>query len=135
MTATVNPIKPFAVAGGAMAAAAVVAAVPPQGQAFYPPCPFHAMTGLWCPMCGSTRALHALLTGHLTQALHDNVLLLAALPVIVVLWFSWIRPLRLTRSLRWTPATTALLIAVVAAYGVARNLPWLHVLAPVSVRG
>src|SRR5204862_6959096 len=111
-----NPITPLAVGGAALAAAAFVAAVPPQGQAFYPLCPFHAVTGLWCPMCGSTRAVHALLTGHLTQALHDNVLLLAALPVIVVLWLSWLRPLPMARSFRWTPASTAPLIGVFAAY-------------------
>ncbi|MDQ1395484.1 MAG: hypothetical protein QOG64_743, partial [Acidimicrobiaceae bacterium] len=56
--------KPAAAAASVLAASAFVAALPPNGQRFYPPCPLHAITGLWCPACGATRAAHALLTGH-----------------------------------------------------------------------
>lgn len=46
-----------------------------------PLCPLHAATGLWCPLCGSLRAVHALAFGRLSSALSDNALLVAALPV------------------------------------------------------
>lgn len=54
----------------------------PATHAFFPVCQFHRLTGLNCPGCGMTRALHALLHGELLTALRDNaffVLTLAAL--------------------------------------------------------
>lgn len=33
-----------------------------------PPCMFHALTGLYCPGCGGTRAFRALLQGNLFQS-------------------------------------------------------------------
>ena len=47
-----------------------------QGSLF-PKCMFRVFTGYQCPGCGSQRALHALLHGHLAEAVHYN----AALPV------------------------------------------------------
>ena len=47
----------------------------PSAHNFYPVCQFHRLTGLNCPGCGDTRALYALLHGHLATALRDNALL------------------------------------------------------------
>ncbi len=33
-----------------------------------PPCPFHLITGYYCPGCGGTRAFYALLHGRILQA-------------------------------------------------------------------
>src|SRR3954447_22940895 len=76
---------------GAAATAGVVfaGAVAPHGQAFYPQCPLYALTGVYCPGCGATRAVHALINGHLGAAAHDNVLLLVALPLVLYLWWRW----------------------------------------------
>src|SRR4051794_34047724 len=134
--------KPVAVAAGALMAAAVVAAVPPNGQVFYPKCPLHALTGLWCPGCGSTPALHDLVTGHIGRALHDNVLLVGALPLVVYLWLAWLtestgrpRALPKPRWLQLTGGTTTVLIVVAAVFGAARNLPWSPFTALAPVRG
>ena len=35
-------------------------------------CLLHVVTGLWCPLCGGTRATRALLDGSLTEALGWN---------------------------------------------------------------
>ncbi len=35
-------------------------------------CPFHRLTGLYCPGCGGQRALHELLHGHFAAALRLN---------------------------------------------------------------
>ena len=57
-----------------------------------PPCPFRAMTGIACPGCGTTRAAHAVLEGHLLDALRFNPLIfvagaaLMALALIAPLW-------------------------------------------------
>ena len=42
---------------------ALVAAVDPHTSGRYPTCPFHAVTGLWCPGCGGLRAVHDLTHG------------------------------------------------------------------------
>lgn len=46
----------------------------------YPTCVFHDLTGLYCPGCGSTRALYQLLHGNFLAALHDNVMAVLVLP-------------------------------------------------------
>lgn len=54
----------------------------PAESALFPKCPFHALTGLDCPGCGSQRAIHALLQGHFQEALKANALFIAALPYL-----------------------------------------------------
>jgi hypothetical protein len=51
--------------------------------AFFPACPFRALTGLQCPGCGSTRGLHQLLHGHLGAAFQLNPLFVVMLPFII----------------------------------------------------
>lgn len=34
----------------------------------FPPCPFHRLTGYYCPGCGGTRAVRALFRGHLAAS-------------------------------------------------------------------
>ncbi len=56
----------------------------PRGQAFFPKCQFHGLTGMQCPGCGSTRALHHLLNGRIVDALRSNAMLVGFLPVAAV---------------------------------------------------
>jgi len=58
----------------------------PNQYSFYPRCLFHQTTGLFCPGCGSLRAIHQLLHGHLMAAARLNALLVLSLPV--VLWMA-----------------------------------------------
>ena len=53
----------------------------PTQYAFYPRCVFHTLTGLDCPGCGSTRALHALLHGRVGEAFRYNPILFAGFGV------------------------------------------------------
>ncbi len=43
-------------------------------------CTFHKITGLWCPGCGNTRSVNAMLHGHFLLALRNNI----SLPFIAV---------------------------------------------------
>ncbi len=70
------------------AGAAILYTFPPAESRFYPPCAFHALTGLHCPGCGATRCLHALAHGDVAQALAYNPLLVVALPFLSVGVFS-----------------------------------------------
>lgn len=55
----------------------------PMEHAWFPKCPFKAVTGLDCPGCGSQRAIHALLHGHFGEAMRYNVLILPFIPYLL----------------------------------------------------
>jgi hypothetical protein len=123
---------PLATLAGAATALSVVALRNPEQPGHYPVCPFHATTGLWCPGCGSLRALHALTHGDVATALHRNVLVLPALAYLAVAWAGWVaHTLGRPRSPRATPPGALWgVLVVVIAFGVARNLPPTDWLAP-----
>ncbi len=94
-----------------------------------PLCPFHAATGWWCPLCGGLRAAQALSHADVKTALHDNVLLVAAVPVLGWIWLAWFvraRP-ETPPALRSRPVG-AMLVVVLIVFTVVRNLPWAGVL-------
>jgi uncharacterized protein DUF2752 len=56
-------------------ATAMLLCLPPEQYAqFYPQCPIYSFLHLQCPGCGTTRALAALLHGHVFEALRFNAL-------------------------------------------------------------
>ena len=67
------------------------------------PCPFHAITGLWCPGCGMTRALHHLLHGDVAGAVSSNLFLPVVVVVVGWAWLAWAVPRRARRSPRSCP--------------------------------
>ena len=83
---------------------------------FWVPCPIRALTGLYCPGCGSTRAVFALFHGNLPLAAHDNALLLA-MPVLAVLGRYIDRKL----ARRYIYIYLAALLALVVTFVVLRN--------------
>jgi hypothetical protein len=125
-------VWPILVAVMAVAAVGYIAEVNPDVPGHYPTCPFYALTGYYCPGCGTLRAIHALVHGHPGQAAGYNVLSLAMLPVLGYFWVAW-----LNRSLRRQPRRTLAhpawiwaFAAVTVAFWVVRNLPFGHFLAP-----
>lgn len=123
---------PLGVAGAVAAAAAYVGVIDPNQAGHYPTCPFLALTGLYCPGCGSLRALHALGHGDLTTALGLNVLTVLGVLALAVIWVlytrrQWLGTQRTTVAPAWSLLTLAV---VVVAFGVVRNLPVGAGLAP-----
>jgi len=57
----------------------------PADSFLYAPCPFHTITGLYCPGCGSLRAIHQLLHMHFFTAFKLNPLLILSIPLLVYL--------------------------------------------------
>ncbi|MBC9224794.1 DUF2752 domain-containing protein [Aeromicrobium sp. 636] len=116
-----------------LAAIAVVAARSPEESGHYPTCPFLAVTGLFCPGCGSLRALHALAHGDLATAWDRNPLAVLLLPAVLVAWAAW--GLRLLGRRAWHPSRIPAgwiwaLLVVVLTYWVARNVPGWTWLSP-----
>ncbi len=100
------------------AAACVLLLIAPPGSPrakWLPKCMFHRMTGLYCPGCGATRALSAMLHGDVKASLHNNLLLFPLLALIV---FLLVKP---QTSLK-RPFAIAVL-AVVLVFTVLRNIP------------
>jgi hypothetical protein len=115
--------------GGALAAAGAVVALndPSAPGSRFPPCAFHALTGLWCPGCGLTRGVHQLLNGHVMSALGYNLFVPVVLAVFVVSWWRWLRSTWGRPSRPLTPRTTRWIAVampvVLLAYTVLRNIP------------
>jgi hypothetical protein len=123
---------PLGVLAAGAAAFAVVNLVDPNEPGHYPTCPFLALTGDFCPGCGSLRSMHAVTQGDLAGAAGLNVLALASLPVLAVIWLRWTRR-TWTGAARPQPVPAAWLWALailVVAFGLVRNLPFGAALAP-----
>lgn len=112
---------------GVAGIAAVLAVVDPAQRRVVPPCAFHAVTGLECPGCGMTRAVHELLNGNPIAALDLNPLFVLSLPVLAWWFGAWLLarptnpiPIRVNPAHVWR--WIAWMVAVVAVYGVLRNI-------------
>jgi hypothetical protein len=122
-----NRIRIDALVGGAfLALLLLLVFVDPERQAFYPRCPLLLLTGLHCPGCGSQRALHALVHGHLGAALRLNPLAVLVLPFLVYSTAGWVRAGVTGRGLPQPRIRTAWIwgfLVVVLVFTVIRNLP------------
>ncbi|MCG6496334.1 DUF2752 domain-containing protein [Kitasatospora sp. A2-31] len=118
-------LPPLAVAAGGLAGAAYLWSRNPHlpGQAL-PFCPWRKVTGLQCPGCGGTRLAYDLLHGDLAAAWHDNAALLLALPLVALLYLTWLRHGLAGRS--WRPVLgrggIAAVLGTAVAWTVLRNL-------------
>jgi hypothetical protein len=113
------------VAGATLVGGAVLLfAFDPAETAIFPPCVFHLATGLLCPGCGLTRALHELLHGNLAAAMELNALLPVYLLLLgtLVAGAAW-RHLRGTtpRMLRVSVPTISTAGAAMILFGIVRN--------------
>lgn len=116
----------IALAVGAACAVAVLTHVDPNAaDSPLPGCPLTWLTGLLCPGCGSTRALHALIHGDLGHAMAMNPLMVLLLPVMALMALNaagW-RPPALRRLWSALAAPKPWLVLLLG-YWIARNLPW-----------
>jgi hypothetical protein len=104
----------------------VLALVDPAQPGRYPVCPFLALTGRWCPGCGSLRAVNQLLHGQVGAAIALNPLTVVLLPYLVYCWVAWasrsVDGPRL-RPLLTSPAAGRAVVVTVCAFWLLRNVP------------
>ena len=120
---------PVAVAGGIGLATVALLLRDPHRHGSWGLCPFKALTGWDCPLCGGLRAVNDLGHARWSEAAHSNLLFVASLPLLVGLWVWWsqrawtgreaARPER--RGVR--PALVAYAVVAVV-FTVYRNTPW-----------
>lgn len=98
-----------------------------EGDGFFPKCPTYVWTGLYCPGCGTLRAMHQLLHGHILAAMGYNLVMVLLLPMVAYgLFVANVAKLtgyrlpcpRISARLTW------LLFAVMMLFTILRNLPY-----------
>ena len=111
-------------------ATAFLFAVDPNRHAVYPQCLLYNATGIYCAGCGATRAMYALLHGRVLEALHDNALFIALLPLVLYATISYAQ--KAWRADAWPQIPvdarqviwrTGTFLALMIAFMIARNLP------------
>ena len=105
---------------------AYVALNNPETKNIFPVCGFYAATGLYCPGCGMTRALHSVIHGDIIRAFQFNALLVVVLPILMyfyVWWMTWAFTGRELPSLKVSRRVTWALVGLLALFIVGRNFP------------
>ena len=81
------------------------------------PCPFLSFFGVYCPACGGTRALRALISGNYSDAFHENALI----PTLPLLMGFWILLNLKVESKSILIASAFLIVAVALIFTLIRN--------------
>jgi hypothetical protein len=107
--------------------AAALYLLSPFDSGVYAPCPFNALTDLYCPGCGTLRGLHELLHGRIGSAIGLNPLMVLSLPFIAYSFIKYFaagmrgRPERkifIPSGFIWA------LLGIVLLFWILRNLPY-----------
>lgn len=97
-------------------------------------CMFYRYTGLYCPGCGSGRAVSALFHGRPAEALTYNILLpILGIPCLIVLVREYLRivfPGLGIKPAAISQRMTGILTAIIFAFWILRNIPAFDFLAP-----
>lgn len=119
-----NPRKKSVMKAALPAASCAVAAAalavlyffdPSEGGLLFPPCPTEHLFGVYCPGCGSLRAVHALLHLDFIEAFSQNCLLFIMAPLVALML---IFPQKFSG-----PRLSASIAAIFILYMVLRNIP------------
>lgn len=115
-----TPATTATAAGGYLA---VVAAIDPFRPSVIQ-CPVHGLTGWWCPGCGSTRAVHALVHGDVALSLTAHPLVVPVAALLVFLWVRWVTT-GASAATRLPRAVPLALAAAFVALTIGRNAGWI----------
>jgi len=97
----------------------------PTEYSIFPRCPFNRITGLFCPGCGSQRAIHQILHANFTKGISHNFLIGLAVLVIVYDALIYLMNKVLNKSfkniLHYSKTTYTILILIIL-FWVLRNI-------------
>lgn len=92
-----------------------------------PQCPFHLFTGLYCPGCGSQRALSSILHGEFLQAIRFNLLFVLSLPLLaysaVVTIINKTSGQHIVQKIFYSTFFVRIVLIVILTFWLLRNLP------------
>lgn len=99
----------------------------------YIPCLFRMVTGLYCPGCGITRLATALIEGHYLTAFQSNAALFLLLPflafIVIKHTIRFIKGYK-TNETRIEKIIIGIMLVVLIAFGIMRNIPYFSYLRP-----
>lgn len=107
-----------------------------RNSLIFPRCIFNAVTGLYCPGCGSQRALSSLLHGELWQAINYNALFILCLPLLcyssLIAVINISRKEQLVQHIFYSTLFVKVFLAAVIIFWIVRNLSFypFNLLAP-----
>jgi hypothetical protein len=107
-------------------AAILLLRFPPAQYNVYPRCPIHELFQLQCPGCGATRAVAAILHGHVVEAMSLNALITLLLPFAAAYGILCYCRLLKPQRFRWPqppPATIYAALTLATVFTAIRNLP------------
>jgi hypothetical protein len=124
--------SPAAALGGMLLAVTYVGTVDPHETGHYPSCPTWTLFGVYCPGCGSLRAINSLAHGDVGAAVGSNAFAVLALALLAYWWVRWTGRRWSNRPRRGLahPAWSWALLAAILAFTAIRNLPFGSALAP-----
>lgn len=99
---------------------------PSQGPIL--PCKFNKITGLYCPGCGMTRAVHSALKLDFYQSFRYNSLLYLMPPLIALYFY-----LKHKHVENLSKAILILMLVIAIGYGILRNIPYFKFLSPTNI--
>ncbi len=109
--------------------AAVLYFLPPSETKLFPGCPWHMLTGTYCPGCGSVRGVTEIVNGNLFGLWNQNPLAMVLAPIII---YAAIRKVVEAVAAYQMPAILTpqwvyvVLLIMILAYWVLRNfIPYL----------
>lgn len=109
-----SALAALAVLAACAACALILYCVDPSENHFYPRCPFFMLTGLKCPGCGLTRAMHQILHGNIVKAFRYNQFLVVALPLAIIM--------RLIPSCKNCVVLNRVILAAAICWWILRNI-------------
>lgn len=99
---------------------------PREGPIF--PCMFNKITGLYCPGCGMTRAVHSMLKFDFYQSFRYNSLLYLMPPLIAIYYY-----FRHRKKEKMSKLILILMLVIAIGYGILRNIPYFIFLSPINL--
>ncbi|MFC3877535.1 DUF2752 domain-containing protein [Winogradskyella maritima] len=99
--------------------------IDPSDTALFPKCPFLSMTNLYCPGCGSQRAVHDILQGNILEGFRHNYLFLLLGLVLGYQFYIFLKSRKgqpTENLLRQSKVTRGILILVIL-FWILRNIP------------
>lgn len=91
-------------------------------------CSFYENTGFWCPGCGNTRAVFALLKGNIIKAAGCNAGFMLMLLLLIMIYIRFLFDMTLLPEWAKKPLFWIVIGIILASYYIARNfIPILYI--------
>lgn len=95
--------------------------VNPEEAWWMPKCPFFLLTGLKCPSCGNTRAMHQLMHGNLVESFNYNPFIVISLPLAVTIIWLYLKKPRIIDQ-KWVNRLCWLYVGLYFIWWILRNV-------------